>query len=132
MTTSPEDLGDGIGVIPLPIPFKGLDWVNAYVIAGKDGLVLIDCGVDGDEGHEALTQGLRALGHDLGSAARTIDATGRLVLPGGVEAQRVYDLAEASDGSLWFATNDGIHRLREGKWRSWSDADGDASRHAFG
>ncbi len=67
MTTSPEDLGDGIGVIPIPIPFKGLDWVNAYVVAGDDGVVLIDCGVDGEEGYDALTHGLTALGHDLGA-----------------------------------------------------------------
>lgn len=64
-TTSATDLGDGIGQIPVPIPFKGLDWVNAYVVAGDDGLVLIDCGVDDADGEEALRLGLKALGHDL-------------------------------------------------------------------
>ena len=58
-------LGDGIARIPIPIPFAGLDWVNAYTIAGDDGIVLLDCGVDSNDGHEALTNGLRSLGLDL-------------------------------------------------------------------
>ena len=45
-------------------------------------------------------------------------------LPGGVDAQRVYDLVQSRDGALWFATNDGLHRLRDGAWKSWSKAEG--------
>ncbi len=63
--TTPRDLGDGIGIIPLPIPFRGLDWVNAYVVADPDSLTLIDCGVFSDDGYDALTSGLRDLGHSL-------------------------------------------------------------------
>ncbi len=69
--TTARDLGDGIGQIPIPIPFRGLDWVNAYAIADDDGLTLIDCGVWSDDGYEALVSGLRDLGHDL-SALHTL------------------------------------------------------------
>lgn len=65
--TTARDLGDGIGQVPIPIPFRGLDWVNAYAIADDDGLTLIDCGVFSDDGHDALVSGLRELGHDLSS-----------------------------------------------------------------
>ena len=63
--TTARDLGDGIGLIPLPIPFRGLDWVNAYAIADEAGLTLIDCGVFSDDGYDALTTGLSDLGHSL-------------------------------------------------------------------
>jgi glyoxylase-like metal-dependent hydrolase (beta-lactamase superfamily II) len=61
-----EDLGDGIGRIVVPIPFKGLDWVNCYTVAGDDGVVLLDCGVDDQDGYDALAAGLKHLGHDFG------------------------------------------------------------------
>jgi glyoxylase-like metal-dependent hydrolase (beta-lactamase superfamily II) len=46
--------------------------VNAFVIEGDDGITLIDCGVDSDEGWQALTSGLRALGHALGDIASVV------------------------------------------------------------
>ncbi len=57
-----SDLGHGIGVIPLPLPFRSPSWVNAYVVFGSDGAVLIDCGVDWSEGHSRLMSGFEVLG----------------------------------------------------------------------
>lgn len=37
---------------------------------------------------------------------------------------RAYGMAEAADGSLWFATDRGISRLSVGEWRHWTIADG--------
>jgi len=37
---------------------------------------------------------------------------------------RVYDLAEGTDGSLWFATFGGLSRWRAGEWRHWTTDDG--------
>jgi glyoxylase-like metal-dependent hydrolase (beta-lactamase superfamily II) len=56
------DLGHGIGVIPLPLPFRSPAWVNAYLIAGSEGWTLIDCGVDWQPGMDRLNEGLDALG----------------------------------------------------------------------
>lgn len=55
-------LGHGIGVVPLPLPFRSPSWVNAYLIQGESRTVLIDCGVDWDPGRERLGTGLAALG----------------------------------------------------------------------
>ncbi len=65
------DLGHGIGVIPLPLPFRSPAWVNAYVVCGSDGVVLIDCGVDWPEGHNRLMSGFEVLGIDP-SAVHTL------------------------------------------------------------
>ena len=65
-------LGHGINVIPVPLPFPGLPWVNSYVIEGDDDITMIDCGVDTPEGLAAISAGLSALG--LGDAP-----VGRLV-----------------------------------------------------
>ena len=58
------DLGHGIGVIPLPLPFRSPSFVNAYVVQGDDRTVLIDCGVDTDVGRTRLIEGLSVLGAD--------------------------------------------------------------------
>ncbi|MFK7828190.1 MAG: diguanylate cyclase [Congregibacter sp.] len=42
----------------------------------------------------------------------------------GLAGAIVYDIHRASDGSLWFATNNGISRLRNGRIRSWTTSDG--------
>jgi glyoxylase-like metal-dependent hydrolase (beta-lactamase superfamily II) len=59
-----ERLGHGISVIPLPLPFSSPAWVNAYVLEGADGAVLIDCGVDWEPGHDRLMHGLAELSVD--------------------------------------------------------------------
>ena len=103
------DLGHGITVIPLPLPFARLPWVNAYVIPAADGVVVIDCGVDSTEGLAALRHGLDAIGHALGDisllvcthlhvdhvgmAARVVEASGaRLMMHGAAPGRfREYD-----------------------------------------
>ena len=57
-------MGQGVSLITLPLPFRAPPSVNAYVIEGDAGLTLIDCGTDWNEGFEALTAGLAAVGLD--------------------------------------------------------------------
>lgn len=61
---SPQSLGNGIHLVPAPLPFKSPPWVNTYAIETGDGLVLIDCGTDWEPGRTALREGLSALGLD--------------------------------------------------------------------
>jgi hypothetical protein len=61
---APESLGNGIHMIPAPLPFKSPAWVNAYVVEADDGLLLIDCGTDWEPGRRALGEGFHALGLD--------------------------------------------------------------------
>lgn len=58
----PENLGNGIHMIPVPLPFKSPPWVNTYAIETDGGLLLIDCGADWPEGRFALSEGFKALG----------------------------------------------------------------------
>ncbi|KAA9166015.1 MBL fold metallo-hydrolase [Amycolatopsis acidicola] len=55
----------GIHRIPLPLPLTGLTTVNAYVLEGPDGLVLVDPGWQSDVNEQALTVALGDLGHRL-------------------------------------------------------------------
>ncbi|MFP3914441.1 MAG: MBL fold metallo-hydrolase [Actinomycetota bacterium] len=58
----PHSLGPGTHVIALPLPFPSPSWVNTYVLESEDqGLTLIDCGCDWEQGNEALRAGLAAL-----------------------------------------------------------------------
>ena len=58
----PQSLGNGIYLIPAPLPFKSPAWVNTYAIESNGGLLLIDCGTDWGPGREALRQGFTDLG----------------------------------------------------------------------
>jgi len=58
----PQSLGNGIHMVPAPLPFKSPPWVNVYAIEAHDGLLLIDCGTDWEPGRQALSAGLTALG----------------------------------------------------------------------
>lgn len=58
----PQTLGNGIHLIPLPLPFKSPAWVNTYAIESDEGLLLIDCGTDWEPGRQALSEGLDILG----------------------------------------------------------------------
>jgi glyoxylase-like metal-dependent hydrolase (beta-lactamase superfamily II) len=62
-----QSLGNGIHLIPAPLPFQKPAWVNAYAIEAGDGLVLIDCGTDWEPGRAALGEGFQALGLDEGA-----------------------------------------------------------------
>jgi glyoxylase-like metal-dependent hydrolase (beta-lactamase superfamily II) len=61
---SPQSLGNGIHLIPAPLPFKSPAWVNAYAIESGEGILLLDCGADWEPGRDALGAGLAALGLD--------------------------------------------------------------------
>lgn len=43
---------------------------------------------------------------------------------GGLPNNKVYRIAEAGDGSIWFTTRAGVARFRGGKWANWTRADG--------
>lgn len=66
-TPPAQSLGDGIHLIPAPLPFKSPPWVNAYAIEDETGLLLIDCGADWEPGREALRLGFESLGLDEGA-----------------------------------------------------------------
>lgn len=67
----PESLGNGIHLIPAPLPFKSPAWVNTYAVEAGDGLLLLDCGTNWEPGREALRDGFRSLGLDE-SAVHTL------------------------------------------------------------
>lgn len=60
----PQHLGNGIHLVPAPLPFKSPEWVNTYAVETGDGLLLIDCGTDWEPGRAALSAGFAALGLD--------------------------------------------------------------------
>ena len=64
---APVSLGDGIHLIPAPLPFASPAWVNTYAVEAGDGLLLLDCGTDWEPGRQALSDGFRALGLDESS-----------------------------------------------------------------
>ncbi len=64
---APQTLGNGIHMIPAPLPFKSPAWVNIYAIETSDGLLLIDCGTDWEEGRQAIRDGFELLGLDESS-----------------------------------------------------------------
>lgn len=57
----PRSLGHGFHAVSVPLPFRSPAWVNCYLIEGAE-LTLLDCGVDWEEGLEALESGLRQVG----------------------------------------------------------------------
>ncbi|HEX9866889.1 MAG TPA: MBL fold metallo-hydrolase [Acidimicrobiia bacterium] len=66
-TPQPQSLGNGIYLIPAPLPFKSPAWVNTYVIEANGGFLLLDCGTDWEPGRDAIRDGFEQLG--LESAA---------------------------------------------------------------
>jgi glyoxylase-like metal-dependent hydrolase (beta-lactamase superfamily II) len=66
-TPQPQSLGNGIHLIPAPLPFKSPAWVNTYVIEANGGFLLLDCGTDWEPGRDAIRDGFEQLG--LESAA---------------------------------------------------------------
>ena len=58
----PVSLGNGIHLIPAPLPFKSPAWVNTYAIEADGGILLLDCGTDWEPGRDAIQDGFRRLG----------------------------------------------------------------------
>jgi glyoxylase-like metal-dependent hydrolase (beta-lactamase superfamily II) len=67
-----ESLGFGIWRLTLPLPFTAPKSVNTYVFEGTDGLTLLDCGVDTDDGYQHLTAGLEQIGATTADLHRLI------------------------------------------------------------
>lgn len=51
-------------MIPAPLPFASPRWVNAYVVESGNGLLMIDCGADWEQGRTSLSRGFATLGLD--------------------------------------------------------------------
>lgn len=62
----------GVHRVPLPIPSTGLHAVNAYLIEGPDGPVVIDPGWAMPDTEKALAEALRAVGHRLSDLAQIL------------------------------------------------------------
>jgi glyoxylase-like metal-dependent hydrolase (beta-lactamase superfamily II) len=61
-TPQPQSLGNGIHLIPAPLPFKSPAWVNTYAVEADGGLLLLDCGTDWEPGRDAIRHGFEQLG----------------------------------------------------------------------
>lgn len=68
----------GVFRLVLPLPFPGLDRVNAYLLTGDEGVVLVDCGIWDpavpDHGYSELVAALAACGVEV-SAVETLIVT---------------------------------------------------------
>ena len=49
----------------------------------------------------------------------------------GLPSGRVYEVAEAPDGSYWFATNASLSHWKDGAWRHWTRKDGLKGQRVF-
>ncbi len=52
------NLGNGIFHIPMELPWSSPGFVNVYLLEDKNGFVMIDCGVDGEEYYQLLIEHL--------------------------------------------------------------------------
>lgn len=57
-----EEVADGVFRVPLPLPGDALRAVNAYVLRGPEGLLLVDCGWDLEESWQILSGALSRIG----------------------------------------------------------------------
>jgi glyoxylase-like metal-dependent hydrolase (beta-lactamase superfamily II) len=66
----------GIFRLVLPLPFPGLDRVNAYLLEGSQGLTLVDCGIYDpnldDGGYPTLRDAVAATGHRAEEITRLV------------------------------------------------------------
>lgn len=67
-----ESLGSGIWRMTLPLPFTAPRSVNTYLFEGVDGFTLLDCGVDTDDGYQAIVRGLDHVGAGLADLHRLV------------------------------------------------------------
>jgi glyoxylase-like metal-dependent hydrolase (beta-lactamase superfamily II) len=92
----PEEVGDGIFRIPLPLPGDGLKAVNAYLLRSEAGDLLIDCGWADAQSWEVL---IAALGR-LGSGIESV----RLVFATHVHGDHIGAAGRIRDGGRAFVT----------------------------
>lgn len=66
----------GVFRLVLPLPFPGLDEVNAYLLTSNDGATLVDCGIwfpderDNDHGWTVLVDAIEMTGASIGDVKR--------------------------------------------------------------
>ncbi|MGH7609107.1 MAG: MBL fold metallo-hydrolase [Candidatus Dormibacteria bacterium] len=72
--TGPEEVAAGVYRIPLPLPGDGLRAVNAYLLQGDPGDLLVDCGWARDQSWQVLEAALAGLGRPL-EGVRQVFAT---------------------------------------------------------
>ena len=85
--------------------------------------------------HRILTDGDRRIWFlTLGDGAWVRERDGQIrrwSLPAVQDAERVYDLVQAEDGTIWMATLAGLLQWRDGTWRRWTITEGLAHRRVF-
>ena len=115
----------GIFRLVLPLPFPGLDRVNAFLLADEDGYTLVDCGIylpdDADDhGWDEVIAALAACEVDVGSVNRLIvthphidhyGMAGRLIEETGAELW-MHEVA-SEDLELYRDPGSIVARLRE-------------------
>jgi glyoxylase-like metal-dependent hydrolase (beta-lactamase superfamily II) len=68
-----REVAPGLWRLRLPLPWDGIDHVNAYVIEEPGGVTLVDCGSAGDPTHAtALERALDQAGHTLEDVRRLV------------------------------------------------------------
>ena len=77
MTARRREPLPGVFRLVLPLPFPGLDRVNAYLLADGDRATLVDCGIhdpsaNGDHGWNALAEAVGACGMAISDIARVV------------------------------------------------------------
>jgi glyoxylase-like metal-dependent hydrolase (beta-lactamase superfamily II) len=65
-------VADGVHRIPVPLPFDGLRAVNVYLLAGPDGLILVDAGWATPQTARVIESSLRGLGYGLGDVTQIV------------------------------------------------------------
>ena len=113
---------DGVFRLVLPLPFPGLDEVNAYLLRGEDGFTLVDCGIhlpdeDRDHGWDDLVAALSACDAAPGDISRLI-VTHAHPDHYGMAAR----LVEETGCELW------MHELSHEELRMYRDPDGARER----
>ncbi|MFI6597878.1 MBL fold metallo-hydrolase [Nonomuraea sp. NPDC050536] len=68
----PQDLGDGVWSVPVPIPGNPLGYTLVYAIESPRGPVLVDAGWNHPDAWAALRDGLAALGLDVSDVSGVV------------------------------------------------------------
>lgn len=105
----------GVFRLVLPLPFPGLDRVNAYLLAGEDGGILVDCGIwdpspARHHGHADLVAALAVCDFEV-AEIKTLVVTHTHVDHYGMAGR----LVEQTGCSLW------MHRFAERDLRIYED-----------
>ncbi|MGH2734360.1 MAG: MBL fold metallo-hydrolase, partial [Actinomycetota bacterium] len=106
----------GLFRLVLPLPWPGLDRVNAYLLADEDGATLVDCGIwdpgEDDGGWSRLGAALEATGHQVADV-RTLVITHTHIDHYGMAAR----LVETTGCELW------MHEAGPSEVRTYAEPD---------